>query len=86
MRNLGSRLRRRAGSHTVEFEVGGMTCGSCVARIEGILSRQPHVRKAAVDLGASRARVTLSRDASPDGVVAAVEEAGYTMAVLPARS
>lgn len=60
-----------------------MTCGSCAARIEGILLEQPGVGKAAVDLASSRARVTLSGDASVEGIVTAVEQAGYTMAALP---
>ena len=63
-----------------------MTCGSCVARIEGILSGQPGVRSAAVDLASKRARVTLSGDTSPDGVATAVTEAGYTMTLLPTPS
>ena len=83
VRSLKSRLRGRAGSNSFLFEVGGMACGSCAARIEGILSAQPGVRSAAVDLAANRARVTLSSEASPDGVVTAVEEAGYTMVALP---
>lgn len=86
LRGLTKRLRRRAGSDSVVFEVGGMTCGSCAARIEGILSGQPGVRSAAVDLASSQARVTLSGDASPDPLVAAVTDAGYTMAVLPSDS
>ena len=86
MRSLRSRFRRRDDSHSVVFEVGGMTCGSCAARIEGILSGHPGVSSAAVDLASNRARVTFSGDTSPDGVVAAVTEAGYTMAVLPSHS
>ena len=84
MRSLRSRLRGRAGSNSFLFEVGGMTCGSCAARIEGILSGQPGVRSAAVDLASNQARVTLSDDASTDGIVKAVEQAGYTMVALPA--
>ena len=83
MRSLRSRLRRRAASRSVAFEVGGMTCGSCAARIEDILSDQPGVGSAAVDLASNQARVTLSGDASVDGIVTAVEQAGYTMAALP---
>ena len=83
MRSLRSRLRRDAGKHSVVFEVGGMTCGSCAARIEGVLSGQPGVRSAAVDLASKQARVSLSGNASPDEIVAAVEKAGYTMAAMP---
>lgn len=86
LRGLMSRLSGRAGSDRVVFEVGGMTCGSCVARIEGILSGQPGVKSAAVDLASSRARVTFSGDTSPDRLVAAVTDAGYTMALLPSDS
>jgi len=76
MRSLRSRFSRRADTRSLVFEVGGMTCGSCVARIEGILSGQSGVRSAAVDLASGRARVSLSGDTSADGVIAAVTEAG----------
>ncbi len=79
MRSLRSRLRRDTGKRSLVFEVGGMTCGSCAARIEGVLSDQPGVKSAVVDFPSKQARLSLSGDASTDGIVAAVEKAGYTV-------
>lgn len=62
----------------LRFSVRGMTCASCVRRIEKALSTVPGVETASVNLSTEEASVTLSgvpivalRDA--------VEKAGYTM-------
>src|SRR3954453_3654653 len=63
----------------LEFDVSGMTCGSCSARVEKILSRQPGVARAAVNLATERATVTYGPDTppDPDHLVTAVAKAGY---------
>src|SRR6516165_3753226 len=43
---------------TVELPIEGMTCASCVRRIEKALSRVPGVNEADVSLATERARVT----------------------------
>ena len=76
----------RAAAREVVFEVGGMTCASCVGRVEQILADQDGVIAASVDLAANRARVRLTPDASTERIVEAVGAAGYTMSVrLPER-
>ena len=61
----------------LDFEVEGMTCGSCAVRIERVLGRQPGVASAQVNFATGKARV------APDGAVdvgdlqAAVERIGY---------
>ncbi len=82
MRWLKKRSPDRIGDHETLFEVSGMTCGSCVARVEGILVGQEGVDTAKVDLAAGRARVTLTPAASVDSIVAAVTEAGYKISPL----
>ena len=63
----------------LEFDVSGMTCGSCSARVERILSRQQGVANVAVNLATERAVVVYAPDASPDPdtLVKAVAKAGY---------
>ncbi len=68
----------------VTLSIGGMTCASCVARVERALSRVPGVEDARVNLATERASVTLTPD-GPDlpVLIEAVDEAGYTAAEAP---
>ncbi len=59
------------------FDIRGMTCAACSARVEKVLSRTEGVREARVNLALERADVTLEPGADPAAVVAAVERAGY---------
>jgi Cu+-exporting ATPase len=63
---------------TLDLSVRGMTCASCVNRVERALRRVPGVVGAEVNLATERARVTVVRGAmSADRLAAAVREAGY---------
>ncbi len=66
----------------VVFKVSGMTCGSCVARIEQVLADQDGVSRAVVDLSSNQARVTLTPAGSQERVAQAVGAIGYTMTAL----
>ncbi len=63
---------------SIELQIGGMTCASCSARLERVLSQLPGVERATVNLAMERATVTL-----PEGtvtvadLVAAVQRAGF---------
>jgi len=59
----------------VELAVEGMTCASCVGRVEKALKAVPGVAEAAVNLATERA--TVRGTASMDALVAAVQKAGY---------
>ena len=62
---------------TIELAVEGMTCASCVSRIEAALKATPGIVDASVNLGSERARVTgLGRDLESAARLA-IEEAGY---------
>ena len=64
---------------TVELGIEGMTCASCVARVEKALGRLPQVTLAEVNLATEKASVSFagrSADVLP-ALVAAVEQAGY---------
>src|SRR6266516_5677844 len=65
---------------TVEFLVGGMTCGSCAARVQRVLAKTDGVADAEVNLATSRAKVRLAQPV-PIGVLQArVAKIGYSLA------
>jgi P-type Cu+ transporter len=65
-----------------EFVVGGMTCGSCAARIERRLNRLDGVA-ATVNYATGRAYFTSTGGRDPAELIGVIESAGYT-AVRPA--
>ena len=72
------RSRVSAELTEVEFAITGMTCGSCAARVEKALSRQPGVASAGVNLASEKATVSFDPSvASGDDLVAAVVKIGY---------
>jgi cation-transporting ATPase V/Cu+-exporting ATPase len=70
----------RVGGETVDFAVRGMTCGSCAARVQRTLGKQPGVTSAEVNFATATAHVVLDvPPADPDALRAAVVKAGYEM-------
>jgi len=61
------------------FSVQGMTCASCVSRVEKALARVPGVVAASVNLATESASVEAAPGASRAAVIAAVENAGYVV-------
>ena len=70
---------------TVNLSIGGMTCASCVARVEKKLNKLDGV-SASVNLATESARVTAPSTVSVDDLLATVARAGYTGALLGAAS
>ena len=70
---------------TVSLSIGGMTCASCVARVEKKLNKLDGV-SASVNLATESARVTAPSAVSVDDLLATVARAGYTGALLNAAS
>ena len=66
-----------------EFDVGGMTCAACAARIQNRLNKLPGVT-AAVNLATERAVVRAPATLTPRELAAAIEAAGYTAALVTA--
>jgi cation-transporting ATPase V len=65
----------------IDLDVEGMTCASCAARIEKILSRQAGVERASVNFASNRASLAYRpQTVSLDELEAAVEEIGYRVA------
>ncbi|ODU59180.1 MAG: copper-transporting ATPase [Comamonadaceae bacterium SCN 68-20] len=72
---------------TLDFGVGGMTCASCVARVERALRKVPGVQDAAVNLATESVHVTYDA-ARPDMDALArraVRNAGYEPRALAAQ-
>ena len=63
---------------TLDLDVEGMTCASCVRRVETALAKVPGVAQANVNLATRSAHVTLTADgADPHALIAAVQKRGY---------
>ncbi|MFD1794895.1 copper-translocating P-type ATPase [Paracoccus aurantiacus] len=67
------------GSATITLPVEGMTCASCVGRVERALREVPGVADVSVNLATERASVTPSGQVDPAALVAAVERTGYSV-------
>ena len=68
-----------------DMSVEGMTCASCVGRVEKALRKVPGVIDVSVNLATERARVsTLPTLTAPDALLGAVVNAGYEAALLRA--
>jgi len=64
-------------SATAEFAIGGMTCASCVRRVEKALAKVPGVGQVSVNLATEKATVHADTSVSREQLVAAVTKAGY---------
>lgn len=66
----------------LRLEIGGMSCASCVSKVERALAKTPGVEAARVNFAAERATLQLAPGADRAGTLgaalAAVERAGYT--------
>ncbi|TCS37073.1 Cu+-exporting ATPase [Paucimonas lemoignei] len=65
------------GEESVDLSIEGMTCASCVARVEKTLKKVPGVTEATVNLATETARVSVVRGTPKDALLRAVEKAGY---------
>ncbi|WDT94108.1 copper-translocating P-type ATPase [Thermoleophilum album] len=73
---------------TIDLELEGLHCASCVKRVESALAAVEGVRKARVNLATNKAHIELTDAASPQAaakLVEAVRSVGYD-ARTPARS
>ena len=63
-----------SAQHPLELSVSGMTCASCVARVEKALARVPGVESASVNLATETATVRADRDVM-DAALSAIRKA-----------
>jgi Cu+-exporting ATPase len=64
----------------IKLQVTGMTCASCVMRVEKSLESVPGVRQASINLATEQASVSVELAVSADTLAAAVRKAGYDVA------
>ncbi|MDQ6906573.1 MAG: heavy metal translocating P-type ATPase, partial [Chloroflexota bacterium] len=73
----GARVEQEDEPLTATLAIEGMTCASCVRRVERALLKVPGVDSASVNLATERANVALGGQATIDELLIAVEQAGY---------
>ena len=70
----------------LRLDVIGMTCGSCVQRVEKTLLKQPGVVECKVNLATGEATVRLGEESPPfEALKAAVQSRGYDLEIHRAR-
>ena len=68
----------------VTLQVSGMTCASCVRRVEKALQAVPGVQAASVNLATEKASVQALPNVPPAALKAALDKAGYPATVVAA--
>jgi Cu+-exporting ATPase len=73
------RTPKEINSGLFTLDIGGMTCASCVGRVEKALGRIPGVEAASVNLATEQAKIRLNLDSEMtiDSVIALVQKTGY---------
>ncbi|MFY0729045.1 heavy metal translocating P-type ATPase [Pseudomonas sp. NFX15] len=71
--------------HSLELNIDGMTCASCVGRVERALGKVAGVKSVSVNLANERAHLELLGQVDPQTLVAAVTKAGYSASVWQAE-
>ncbi|MBM3656471.1 MAG: heavy metal translocating P-type ATPase [Actinobacteria bacterium] len=61
----------------IDLSISGMTCSSCVGRVEKSINEVPGAR-ASVNLATNSAHILIPRGANPKDLIAAVGKAGYS--------
>lgn len=69
----------------IDLAIGGMTCASCVARVEKVLRRVPGVGEVSVNLATERAHVLAAPGTADAALIAAVVQSGYSASLAGVR-
>ena len=77
-------LLHQPATRVIELDIEGMTCASCVARVERKLGKLEGV-EASVNLPLESAQVTVPAGVTDEQITATVEAAGYKAKVRPPR-
>ena len=80
---MNAPVRAKDLSSAMSLPIEGMTCASCVGRVEKALKAVPGVETVVVNLATERASITTSAPVERAELVAAVENVGYS---VPAKS
>ena len=80
LRQAVSKAGYRVGTTKATFNIGGMTCASCVAHVEHALARVPGVEKVQVNLATEQVKVDYSgRVTGLEAFRDAITDAGYAV-------
>ncbi|HXV30648.1 MAG TPA: heavy metal translocating P-type ATPase, partial [Sinorhizobium sp.] len=66
-----------AAARSASFTIEGMSCASCVMRVEKAIRAVPGVLSASVNLATERAEVRFDETARPGDIIEAIENTGY---------
>ena len=80
-----AQLLEQPASRVIELDIEGMTCASCVGRVERKLGKLEGVR-ALVNLPLESAQVTVPANITDDQITATVNAAGYKATVRTVRA
>jgi P-type Cu+ transporter len=70
----------------LKLQIEGMTCASCVSRVEKALRKVPHVTDASVNLATEQATISTDAAVGADVLREAVVAAGYGARAVPATA
>jgi len=70
---------KQTNSEFYSLDIGGMSCASCVGRVEKALGKIPGVQAATVNLATEQARIRIKSGSGPSiaEVIAVVQKTGY---------
>nr|NOY02930.1 copper-translocating P-type ATPase [Gammaproteobacteria bacterium] len=68
-------------TRTLELQIGGMTCASCVGRVERALGKVPGVEQVSVNLASERAHLEVLAALDNNLLIETVHKAGYSASV-----
>ena len=71
-----------AAIQPIELSIDGMTCASCVARVEKALKKVPGVEQANVNLATEHAWIQPNATVSSQDLIRAIQKAGYDAKLL----
>src|SRR3970282_1006970 len=74
----------RMAATTIDLRVRGMSCASCVVKIEAALTAQPGVERATVNLATERVTIRYDGRATPRALVGTIRDLGYEVPVATA--
>ncbi|MEA9604377.1 heavy metal translocating P-type ATPase [Polynucleobacter sp. JS-JIR-II-c23] len=72
--------QKDTNSELFTLDIGGMTCASCVGRVEKALDKIPGVEAASVNLATEQAKIRVNADSRVkiDDIIALVQKTGYS--------
>jgi len=76
-------MNEHVHTRPVSIDIAGMTCASCVARVEKALLKVPDVSKASINLATERASVEMGEHGDVEALLQAIEKAGYSGTPTP---